>query len=63
MEKGEPEAPTRTTLNQTRLTGNAVSNQTSKPGNQFDYEPGQLASEANRAEGHVGNRGLEGGSL
>ena len=63
VDKGEPEAPTRTTLNQTRMTGNAVSNQTSKPGNQLDYEPGQLANEANRAEGHAGNRGPEGGSL
>lgn len=47
----------RGTINQTTQTGNPLSNQTSKPGNQADYEPGQLVEESNKAEGHTGNRG------
>lgn len=57
---GKPEdskAPGGGTINQTTQTGNPLSNQTSKPGNQADYEPGQLVRDSNKAEGHTGNKG------
>ncbi|WP_458095119.1 hypothetical protein [Roseomonas sp. WA12] len=44
-------------LNQTAQTGNPLSKQTSKPGNQLDYELGQPVKEANKSEGHAGNTG------
>ncbi|MBP0444104.1 hypothetical protein J8J14_04875 [Roseomonas sp. SSH11] len=47
-------------INQTLTTGNPISNQTSKAGNQLDYEPGQPVRESNKPEGHAGNQGPQG---